>query len=46
MTFRFLSADKVIAEWSCQFARLQSQASGLANSQLGTTLFSYDNLCD
>jgi hypothetical protein len=46
MTFRFLSADKVIAQRSCQFVRLQSQASGLANSQLRTPLFSYDNLCD
>ncbi len=46
MTFRFVCADKVIAQWNCQFVRLQVQAIELANSQLEIPLFSYDDLRD
>jgi hypothetical protein len=46
MTFGFISADKVIAQYRCHFVRMQLHAGELANSRLETPLFSYDNLRD
>ncbi len=46
MTFWFTIADKVIGQRSHQFGHLQLEASELANCQVETPLFSYDNLRD